>query len=315
MLWRSRHGSWYVDHHAPGRLSNLAQMSTAPPLCLDPDPHLTRAVNNILRVSVPTAPPSLKRKASAMDPEETALEKVRRAKIMQFMKPTTARPHKSVCPLTSTCLCLTVFQLESIGGYSTTKDGHNRHRPSPTNCTTTSNDQPTSNTFIRSAPINFQHSRSSTPSYYRRTAKTSLCFTCPSCDTHTCSCTSTATSSRCHEYIPAIFPDTTTHSYAIPAQACDFTAPLDRSAQTERISSDTTTIIPTPATATDTTGHCATTTCHRPTPTTSTTNPTHGCSYTGPTARCPSPVSCVVSACNSFGQLPRPICGLPEEGK
>ena len=192
-------------------------MSTAPPLCLDPDPHLTRAVNSILRVSVPTAPPSLKRKASAMDPEETALEKVRRAKIMQFMKPPTTRPHKSVYPPTSAPLCLTIFQLESIRGYSTTKDGHNRHRPSSTNCTTTSNDQPTSHAFIRSASINFQHPRPSTPSYYLRTAKAPLCFTCSPCDTYTCSRTSTATSSRCHEYIPAILPDTTTHPCAIPA--------------------------------------------------------------------------------------------------
>lgn len=84
-------------------------MSTAPPLCLDPDPHLTRAVNSILRVSVPTAPPSLKRKASAMDPEETAFEKVRRAKIMQFMKPTNSRPHKSVHPLIFTFVYLTAF--------------------------------------------------------------------------------------------------------------------------------------------------------------------------------------------------------------
>ena len=106
-MWRP--GSWYVDHHTRGRLSNLVQMSTAPPLCLDPDPHLTRAVNNILRVSVPTAPPSLKRKASAMDPEETAFEKVRRAKIMQFMRPTTARPHKSVYPFLSASLLLTVL--------------------------------------------------------------------------------------------------------------------------------------------------------------------------------------------------------------
>lgn len=91
------------------RLSNLAQLSTAPPLCLDPNPRLTRAVNSILRVSVPTAPPSLKRKASAMDPEETAFEKVRRAKIMQFMKPATTRPHKSVHSFIITLLYLTPF--------------------------------------------------------------------------------------------------------------------------------------------------------------------------------------------------------------
>ena len=114
-LWKSRHGFWYVDHTAqPGQLPNLAQMSTAPPLCLDPDPHLTRAVNSILRVSVPTAPPSLKRKASAMDPEETAFEKVRRAKIIQFMRPATTRPHKLVYSLASTCSCLIVF---TVGKY------------------------------------------------------------------------------------------------------------------------------------------------------------------------------------------------------
>ena len=44
-----------------------------------------------------------------MDPEETALEKVRRAKIMQFMKPASTRPHKSVYPLASTLFRLTVF--------------------------------------------------------------------------------------------------------------------------------------------------------------------------------------------------------------
>ena len=44
-----------------------------------------------------------------MDPEETALEKVRRAKIMQFMKPASTRPHKLVYPFSSACLSLTVF--------------------------------------------------------------------------------------------------------------------------------------------------------------------------------------------------------------
>ena len=230
-LWRSRHGSWYVvDHHAPGLLSNLAQMSTAPPLCLDPDPHLTRAVNSILRVSVPTAPPSLQRKASAMDPEETALEKVRRAKIMQFMKPTTTRPHKSVYLLTSICLYLTVFQLESVRGHSTTEDGYHRYRPSSTNCTTTNYDQSASHAFICSAPIDFQHSRSSTPSYNLRTAKTSLCFTCSPRNTHACPCTNTATSSRCYKCISTILTNTTIYSCTIPAQTRNSTTSLNRSA-------------------------------------------------------------------------------------
>ncbi|KAK0189239.1 Spt20 family-domain-containing protein, partial [Armillaria mellea] len=60
-------------------------LATTPPLCLDPDPHLTRMVNHTVRVSTPTVPTSLKRKASAVDQEEDETDKARRAKIMQFM--------------------------------------------------------------------------------------------------------------------------------------------------------------------------------------------------------------------------------------
>ena len=70
-------------------------MATAPPLCLDPDPHLTRIVNNVLRATVPPAPPSLKRKAAAMEMEEDEMERVRRAKIMQYMDP---KPHRASVP-------------------------------------------------------------------------------------------------------------------------------------------------------------------------------------------------------------------------
>ncbi|KAH9933385.1 uncharacterized protein B0H18DRAFT_983411 [Fomitopsis serialis] len=59
-------------------------IATAPPLCLDSDPHLTRMANNTLRASVPTAPLSLKRKA--------ATEKNRRAKLAHFMNPKYTRP-------------------------------------------------------------------------------------------------------------------------------------------------------------------------------------------------------------------------------
>ena len=62
-------------------------MATAPPLCLEPDPHLTRITNNILRASAPVTPSSLKRKAVAMDLEDDEGEKARRAKIMQYMNP------------------------------------------------------------------------------------------------------------------------------------------------------------------------------------------------------------------------------------
>ncbi|KAH8104068.1 Spt20 family-domain-containing protein [Cristinia sonorae] len=70
-------------------------MSTAPPLCLDPDPHLTRMVNGVLRVTVPPAPPALKRKAAAMEMEEDEMDRARRAKIMQYMNP---KPHRSSAP-------------------------------------------------------------------------------------------------------------------------------------------------------------------------------------------------------------------------
>ncbi|KAI0369109.1 hypothetical protein BV20DRAFT_946633 [Pilatotrama ljubarskyi] len=62
-------------------------MATAPPLCLEPDVHLTRIVNATHRATTPPAPPSLKRKASAMNQEADEVEKSRRIKISQFMNP------------------------------------------------------------------------------------------------------------------------------------------------------------------------------------------------------------------------------------
>ncbi|THH27742.1 hypothetical protein EUX98_g6435 [Antrodiella citrinella] len=70
-------------------------LSTAAPLCLDPDPHLTRIVNSVLRVTAPPAPSSLKRKAAAMEMEEDEMERARRAKIIQYMNP---KPHRSSVP-------------------------------------------------------------------------------------------------------------------------------------------------------------------------------------------------------------------------
>lgn len=68
--------------------ATVIKLATAHPLCLEPDPHLTRIVNNIIRVSTPTMPHSLKRKATAMvDVEEDETEKAKRAKVMQFMNP------------------------------------------------------------------------------------------------------------------------------------------------------------------------------------------------------------------------------------
>ncbi|KAI0794125.1 Spt20 family-domain-containing protein [Fomes fomentarius] len=62
-------------------------LATNPPLCLEPDVHLTRMVNATQRVSTPPAPLPLKRKAVAVDQEADELEKARRVKLMQFMSP------------------------------------------------------------------------------------------------------------------------------------------------------------------------------------------------------------------------------------
>ncbi|TFY56188.1 hypothetical protein EVJ58_g7792, partial [Rhodofomes roseus] len=70
-------------------------VTTAPPLCLDPDPHLTRVINTTIRASVPTAPLSLKRKAAVMEQEDQETEKVRRAKLAQYMNPKYTRPAAS----------------------------------------------------------------------------------------------------------------------------------------------------------------------------------------------------------------------------
>ncbi|THH08262.1 hypothetical protein EW145_g2834 [Phellinidium pouzarii] len=71
-------------------------LSTSTPLCLDPDPHLTRIVNSILRVSTPNVPNSLKRKAAAMvDLEEDETEKAKRAKMLQYMNPQANTARKS----------------------------------------------------------------------------------------------------------------------------------------------------------------------------------------------------------------------------
>ena len=121
----------------------LAQMATAPPLCLDPDPHLTRIANNVLRASIPTVPVSLKRKASALDAEEHESDKARRAKLMQYMNP---RQHRSHAPkyfptLPSVMFGLTLlYQLSNTGNDPKEQNGGRRsaaiHEPPtpPPNC-------------------------------------------------------------------------------------------------------------------------------------------------------------------------------------
>src|ERR1700722_9982763 len=73
----------------------MLQLATAPPLCLDPDPHLTSIANHVLRVSMPNILTSLTRNTAAMDPAGDEFEKARRAKIMQFINP---RPNRSGAP-------------------------------------------------------------------------------------------------------------------------------------------------------------------------------------------------------------------------
>ncbi|KIM60570.1 hypothetical protein SCLCIDRAFT_1216637 [Scleroderma citrinum Foug A] len=91
-LINQRNGSKLTDDNVL-ELEARILLHTAPPLCLDPDPHLTRIANHTLRVSTPTIPTSLKRKAAAITPEEDESDKARRAKIMQFMNPRLNRSH------------------------------------------------------------------------------------------------------------------------------------------------------------------------------------------------------------------------------
>ncbi|KIL65646.1 hypothetical protein M378DRAFT_521410 [Amanita muscaria Koide BX008] len=68
-------------------------LATTSPLCLDPDPHLARVANHIMRASMPPIPSSLKRKAAAMEPEDDENDKARRIKIIQHMATRPNRPN------------------------------------------------------------------------------------------------------------------------------------------------------------------------------------------------------------------------------
>ncbi|KAI0698373.1 Spt20 family-domain-containing protein [Cytidiella melzeri] len=89
-LLNQKSGSLWTDKEALEVEAKIV-MAASPPLCLDPDPRLTRVANNLLRVSVPATPLSLKRKAAAMEQEEEESEKARRIKIMQYMNPRVSR--------------------------------------------------------------------------------------------------------------------------------------------------------------------------------------------------------------------------------
>jgi hypothetical protein len=97
-----RHGYIRNRSEAPGELIffqsltlylTLFELATSQPLCLDPDPHLTRIVNNVLRVSTPSMPLSLKRRSSAMEPEEDGPERAKRERLLGFMAPRDNRLH------------------------------------------------------------------------------------------------------------------------------------------------------------------------------------------------------------------------------
>ncbi|KAJ3729949.1 Spt20 family-domain-containing protein [Lentinula guzmanii] len=66
-------------------------LATSAPLCLDPNPHLSRIANNVLRITTPSTTVSLKRKASALDAEKVEAEKARKEKIIGFLAPDSPR--------------------------------------------------------------------------------------------------------------------------------------------------------------------------------------------------------------------------------
>ncbi|KAF9054635.1 Spt20 family-domain-containing protein [Panaeolus papilionaceus] len=94
----TQNGSKWTDQDALEVEAKLL-LVTSQPLCLDPDPHLTRIVNHVIRVSTPSMPMSLKRKASVMEPEEDGPEKAKRDRLMGFMAPRGLKPHPEYdCP-------------------------------------------------------------------------------------------------------------------------------------------------------------------------------------------------------------------------
>ncbi|KAF8621878.1 hypothetical protein AX15_007435 [Amanita polypyramis BW_CC] len=79
-----RYGTKWTDMDAL-EVEARALLATNPPLCLDPDPHLARIANHVMRASMPAVPASLKRKAAAMEPEDDETDKARRIRILQHM--------------------------------------------------------------------------------------------------------------------------------------------------------------------------------------------------------------------------------------
>ncbi|KDQ50742.1 hypothetical protein JAAARDRAFT_199735 [Jaapia argillacea MUCL 33604] len=90
-LLNQKFGGKWTDQDALEIEARLL-LATAPPICLDPDPHLVRVANSVLKVSSPTVPASLKRKSSVMEPEEDETDIARRAKMSQYMNPRNNRP-------------------------------------------------------------------------------------------------------------------------------------------------------------------------------------------------------------------------------
>ncbi|KZT25138.1 hypothetical protein NEOLEDRAFT_1065767 [Neolentinus lepideus HHB14362 ss-1] len=104
-LLNQKTGNKWTDEDALQVEASLL-LATTSPLCLDPDPHLVRAVNSIIKVSTPPAPKSLKRKAVVSEPEEHQLEVARKIRLSQYMNPKLHRP-----PITPTCVLSTLFKL------------------------------------------------------------------------------------------------------------------------------------------------------------------------------------------------------------
>ncbi|KAJ3786475.1 Spt20 family-domain-containing protein, partial [Lentinula aff. detonsa] len=76
-------------------------LATSAPLCLDPNPHLSRIANNVLRITTPSTTVSLKRKASALDAEKVEAEKARKEKIIGFLAPDSPRASRQCVLLLS----------------------------------------------------------------------------------------------------------------------------------------------------------------------------------------------------------------------
>ncbi|KAG8984099.1 Transcription factor spt20, partial [Tulasnella sp. 427] len=98
LLERERSGKITTEEEALDLESRLLA-ATSPPLCLDPDPIVSRIANTALRAGALETPTAFRKKDAAAENERGNAIKARQAKIMSLMNPHAAQPRLPRAPL------------------------------------------------------------------------------------------------------------------------------------------------------------------------------------------------------------------------